>query len=202
MRFRRKALVLLLALLAPGLVLLAALPAPAFANVLVSVDKGEQRMTVFVNGEALYDWPVSTGMRGHRTPSGSFRAFRMEEEHFSKEWDDAPMPNSIFFTPAGHAIHGSLATRRLGTPASHGCVRLSPEHAATLFALVREEGLLKTQVVIRGSESRLAAVPARRHLAPSRRDPAYDVYEGGPSDLDQRYLDPYGDVGPDDGAWN
>jgi lipoprotein-anchoring transpeptidase ErfK/SrfK len=54
--------------------------------------------------------------------------------HFSKEWDDAPMPHSIFFTQRGHAIHGSYETPHLGTAASHGCVRLNPGNAAKLFA--------------------------------------------------------------------
>src|SRR5829696_5369853 len=86
--------------------------------------QGHQRMTVLVDGETRYSWPVSTGMKGYATPAGTFRPFRLEEEHYSKEWDDAPMTHSIFFTPAGHAIHGSNATRRLGSPASHGCIRV------------------------------------------------------------------------------
>src|SRR5437867_2760733 len=115
----------------------------AQAAVLITVDKSIQQMTVSVDGRALYQWPVSTG-RGaqYDTPSGKFKAFRMERDHFSKEWDDAPMPHSIFFTQKGHAIHGSLEVRRLGTPASHGCVRLLPANARTLFELVEQEGVL------------------------------------------------------------
>jgi hypothetical protein len=78
---------------------------------------------------------VSTGTKGYATPSGAFRPFRLEEEHYSREWDDAPMPHSIFFTAASHAIHGTNAVRRLGSPASHGCVRLAPANAAKLFDL-------------------------------------------------------------------
>ena len=73
-------------------------------------------MTVEVDGRPLYQWPVSTGKAGYDTPNGKFKAFRMERDHFSKEWDDAPMPFSIFFTQKGHAIHGSLDVKRLGTP--------------------------------------------------------------------------------------
>ena len=71
----------------------------------------------------IYDWPVSTGQRGYDTPAGVFKPFRMEKDHFSREWDEAPMPYSIFFTMDGHAIHGSFDIKRLGRPASHGCVR-------------------------------------------------------------------------------
>ena len=70
----------------------------------------------------------------------------MEEEHYSKEWDDAPMPHSIFFTHEGHAIHGSNS--RLGVPLSHGCVRLSPQNAATLYKLVERKGLYSTRVIV------------------------------------------------------
>lgn len=123
----------------------------AQAAVSITVDKDNQQMTVAVDGAVRYQWPVSTGLPSYETPSGAFKAFRMEADHYSKEWDDAPMPHSIFFTRRGHAIHGTDHVRRLGDPASHGCVRLSREHAATLFALVREQGVLNTTVTLTGS---------------------------------------------------
>src|SRR5215217_7141171 len=144
----------------------AALCGTATASVLVTVNKATQRMTVSVDGETQYSWPVSTGMKGYATPAGSFRPFRLEEEHYSKEWDDAPMPHSIFFTPAGHAIHGSNATQRLGSPASHGCIRIAPANAAKLFELVRVEGLGNTKVVVSAGEA--SRVANGRHV---RRDP-------------------------------
>ncbi len=97
----------------------------AQAKIDITIDKNAQLMTVAVDGIERYHWPVSTGIPSRETPNGSFRAFRMEEDHFSKEFDDAPMPHSIFFTKIGHAIHGTDSEGRLGTPASHGCVRLS-----------------------------------------------------------------------------
>src|SRR5246127_4764285 len=123
----------------------------AQAKVSITVDKDAQMMTVAVHGVDRYPWPVSTGNPSHETPNGSFRTFRMEEDHFSKEFDDAPMPHSIFFTRIGHAIHGTDSVSRLGTPASHGCVRLSKANAATLYALVQEQGVLNTTVTLTGS---------------------------------------------------
>jgi hypothetical protein len=123
---------------------------PAGAAVLVTIDKSTQRMMVQVDGSLRWVWPVSTGRPGHDTPSGHYTAFRMEADHSSKEWDDAPMPHSIFFSPTGHAIHGSFDTRRIGTPASHGCVRLQPANAARLYELVEKEGLPNTKVVVTG----------------------------------------------------
>ena len=125
----------------------------AQAAVEVTIDKDNQQMTVAVDGATRYTWPVSTGIPSRETPNGTFRAFRMEEDHYSKEFDDAPMPHSIFFTKIGHAIHGTDSVNRLGTPASHGCVRLSRDHAATLYALVEKEGVLNTTVTLTGSAS-------------------------------------------------
>jgi len=136
--------------------------APARASILVTIDKTTQRMSIAVDGATRYVWPVSTGRPGYDTPNGTFRPFRMEADHFSKEWDDAPMPHSVFFTKIGHAIHGSLDTRHLGSAASHGCVRLSPEHASTLYALVQAEGLTDTTVVIAGHTPMATADAARR----------------------------------------
>jgi len=119
-------------------------------KLVVTINKSTQKMTVQVDGDREFVWPVSTGAAGYDTPSGTYRPFRMEVDHFSQEWDDAPMPHSIFFTPEGHAIHGSFHTKRLGTRASHGCVRLAPENAAVLYAMVEKAGLRQTTVVIKG----------------------------------------------------
>lgn len=122
----------------------------ARANIMIIIDKSAQKMTVTVDGQERYTWPVSTGRDGYDTPSGEFQPFRMERDHFSREWDDAPMPNSVFFTKVGHAIHGTFETRNLGRPVSHGCVRLAPQNAATLYALVKDEGLFNTRVRLTG----------------------------------------------------
>jgi hypothetical protein len=126
--------------------------APGHAELLITVDKTTQRMTVSRDGALLFTWPVSTGRSGYDTPSGSFKPSSMEREHYSREWDDAPMPNSIFFTPQGHAIHGTYAARRLGRAASHGCIRLSRKNAAALYDLVAAEGLASTEVEITGPD--------------------------------------------------
>jgi L,D-transpeptidase catalytic domain len=120
-------------------------------TVLIDVDKATQQMTVFVDGIEKYSWPVSTGMRGYSTPSGTYTPKSMNEIWYSKQWDNAPMPHAIFFTKKGHAIHGSLDTKHLGSAASHGCVRISPQSATTLYTLVKETGLENVQVVLSGT---------------------------------------------------
>jgi len=138
----------------------------AQAKVDITVDKNSQMMTVAVDGVERYHWPVSTGIPSRETPNGSFRAFRMEEDHYSKEFDDAPMPHSIFFTKIGHAIHGTDSEGRLGSPASHGCVRLSKAHATSLYALVQQQGVLNTTVTLTGSAAiALARNPRGNALA-------------------------------------
>jgi hypothetical protein len=129
----------------------AAFPSYGFAkDLLVTINKSSQKMTVSIDGVETYTWLVSTGGYGYSTPSGTFKPFRMERDYFSKQWDDAPMPHAIFFTMQGHAIHGSPYTKRLGTRASHGCVRLAPANAAKLYALVQETGMTNTRVIVRG----------------------------------------------------
>jgi L,D-transpeptidase catalytic domain len=123
---------------------------PAAHSILINIDKSTQQMTVFVDGVPKYDWPVSTGKRGYSTPSGTFTATSMNEIWYSKQWDNAPMPHAIFFMKDGHAIHGSYEVKHLGHPASHGCVRISPQNATLLYDLVKETGLENTQVVLSG----------------------------------------------------
>src|SRR3984957_6407164 len=159
-------------LIAATLMLFAA--GAAQAKVSITVDKDAQMMTVAVDGVERYHWPVSSGNPSHETPNGSFRTFRMEEDHYSKEFDDAPMPHSIFFTKIGHAIHGTDSESRLGTPASHGCVRLSRANASTLYALVEQQGVLNTTVTLTGSsQNALARNPRRAHTAVDPRAPTH-----------------------------
>jgi lipoprotein-anchoring transpeptidase ErfK/SrfK len=156
-----------------GLVLgLACAGRPAAANILVQIDKPSQTMTVSVDGQVRYRWAVSTGATGFSTPAGSYTPFRMEVMHYSREWDNAGMPHSIFFSQRGHAIHGSDHPGR-GTPVSHGCVRLSLTNAAILYQLVAAQGMSNTKVVIRGPDPpgyyAATQIPTRR---PARRAPA------------------------------
>ena len=145
----------------PVLAMVLAFPASAQTNsnserqsnagtVLITVDKAKQKMTVFLDGVEKYDWPISTGKAGYSTPSGTYTATSMNEIWYSKEWDNSPMPHSIFFRKDGYAIHGSYEVKNLGRPASHGCVRISSENAATLYALVQKIGLKNTEVVLTG----------------------------------------------------
>jgi lipoprotein-anchoring transpeptidase ErfK/SrfK len=120
-------------------------------TILISINKTKQRMTVFLDGIEKYDWPVSTGRPGYSTPSGTYTATSMNEIWYSKQWDNSPMPHSVFFIKDGHAIHGTYEGKNLGKPASHGCVRISLENAATLYALVEKSGLKNTQVVLTGA---------------------------------------------------
>ena len=119
----------------------------AEAKLDVLVDKATQRMLVIQNGYIRYMWPVSTGRDNMATPNGVYTPQRLERNWFSTAYYDSPMPYSIFFHK-GYAIHGSYAINRLGGPASHGCVRLHPHHAALLFDLVQQEGPDKTTIEV------------------------------------------------------
>jgi lipoprotein-anchoring transpeptidase ErfK/SrfK len=138
--------------------------------VLINIDKTNQKMTVFLDGVEKYAWPVSTGRAGYSTPSGTYTATSMNEVWYSKEWDNSPMPHSIFFMKDGHAIHGSYEVKTLGKPVSHGCVRISPQNATTLYALVKKNGLKNTEVVLTGVTPGGEFKVAR----PARLGPRYD----------------------------
>jgi lipoprotein-anchoring transpeptidase ErfK/SrfK len=125
----------------------------ANAEIVVTVDKAKQRMSVVIDGEHRYTWPVSTG--AGNTPSGSFRPQLLSRNHRSSIFGNAPMPYAIFYS--GHyAIHGTTAVAQLGTRASKGCVRLHPSNAAVLFALVQRYGSGNTRILVQDSVTRVA----------------------------------------------
>jgi lipoprotein-anchoring transpeptidase ErfK/SrfK len=129
----------------------------ASAGILIQIDKRAQTMTVAVDGQLRYRSRVSTGATGFSTPVGSYTPFR----HYSREWDNAGMPHAIFFTTRGHSIHGSDHPG-LGTPVSHGCVRLTLSNATTLYQLVQANGMSQTKVVVRGPIHRASLSRASR----------------------------------------
>lgn len=130
------------------LTLILMMPAKASNRAVVAkIDLSEQTMRVTVNGKVKHSWPVSTARRGYRTPIGTFKPTRMYERYFSRKYNGSPMPYSVFFHK-GYAIHGTDAIKRLGAPASHGCVRLHPKNAKRLFSLIESHGASNARIVI------------------------------------------------------
>ena len=110
---------------------------PAIAQTDITINKRSQTMTV--NSDyGNYRWAVSTARPGYSTPSGTFRPYSLQPMHYSKKYDNSPMPNSIFFS-GGYAIHATPHVGNLGRPASHGCVRLHPANAKTLYDIVSKD---------------------------------------------------------------
>ena len=132
-----------------GLVLsfLSAAPEHAHAEVLAHVDLSEQRLHLYVDGEKKHVWKVSAGKRPGWTNTGTFRPYFLSRHHRSSIFRGAPMPYAVFYD-RDWAIHGTNAIKRLGTPASHGCVRLHPKNAAVLFNLVLKKGKKNTVIWI------------------------------------------------------
>jgi lipoprotein-anchoring transpeptidase ErfK/SrfK len=113
----------------------------------VHIDISSQTMSVRVNGWSYGNWRVSTARSGYYTPRGTFGVTRTAKIWYSKKYDNAAMPNSVFFH-GGYAIHATGAIRNLGRPASHGCVRLHPSNAAALYSLVQQYGPRRTRITL------------------------------------------------------
>jgi hypothetical protein len=146
----------------------------AAAKVVITIDKSTQHMIVSVDGEPRYNFVVSTGRPGYGTPNGTYHPQRLARTWFSKKYYNSPMPHSIFFH-GGFAIHGSYEISRLGGPASHGCVRLHPSNAATLYALVQREGAANTVIMVTGGN------PGSRHAEPRRGKRSHGGETGNPN---------------------
>ena len=110
---------------------------PAVAQTDITISKSHQMMQVD-SDQGTYQWRVSTARKGYYTPTGTFHPYSLQLMHYSKKYDNAPMPHSIFFS-GGYAIHATPHVGNLGRPASHGCVRLHPVHANTLYNMTKGE---------------------------------------------------------------
>ena len=165
--------------LATSFAALAAGTLQAQALVQVQIDLTHQRMHVNSN-EGSYDWPISSARSGFSTPGGSYAPTHLELMHYSKKYNMAPMPHAIFFR-GGYAIHGTYETSELGRPASHGCVRLSPGNATTLYNMVKAEG---ARIGISGTP------PASHPFAIARHRSRSYAQAPGYGDVDDGYVQP------------
>ena len=171
------------ALVAPETDLAEAPLAPPEPTLFLDADLTNQRLTVSDETGELYSWPISSGIRRYATPTGTYKPHWASRMHYSRQYDWSPMPHSIFFH-RGYAFHGTYATGRLGRPASHGCIRLSPKNAKALYGLVHKHGLPLTKVVVRGSPKFAPEPVARRTPPHSRsqysraRDPGFSPFFG------------------------
>lgn len=138
--------------------------APAQAELLVSISKSQQRLSVSVDGAEAFRWPVSTGRKGYTTPSGTYRPTRLERHWYSRKYQMSPMPWSVFFH-RGYAVHGTMEAYNLGRPASHGCVRLRPDNASILFSMVKRYGAKHTKLVVMDGPLPRAPLPAGEPMA-------------------------------------
>lgn len=168
------------------------LTGPAIASVQIRIDLGAQRLTATApNGETV-SWKISSGRRGYETPTGSYKVYRMEADHLSDEYEQAPMPYSMFFSPRGLAIHGTYE-RGLGSARSHGCVRLSVDHARQLYDWVDKYG---------GSVEIYGAAPAgggrKERMAERERDVDAPEYRPRP----RRRPPPVTDLMPENGGYD
>jgi len=141
----RRCLSALMAVFALSLV---ALASPAQAGVQIRVNLASQSMTVTTPDGDVRKWAISSGRTGYRTIRGEYRPYMLKTYHWSRKYGGA-MPHAIFFK-GGFAIHGTSAVGRLGSPASHGCIRLAPGNARELFAMVKKYGADTTQIAING----------------------------------------------------
>ncbi|OCW57626.1 L,D-transpeptidase [Hoeflea olei] len=133
-------------LVALGLIPLSSASALA-AKLEAKINLSSQTMVVTQNGRVKYKWAVSTGRKGYSTPTGSYSAKWLSRHHRSRKYNNAPMPYAVFFR-GGYAVHATYETKRLGRPASHGCIRLHPDNAAKFFSMVQQTGNANTRIVI------------------------------------------------------
>lgn len=117
------------------------------SNIVAKISLSSQTMTVSQDGIVKYRWPVSTARKGYVTPVGNYSAKWLSRNHRSRKYDNAPMPFAIFFK-GGYAVHATFDLKRLGRPASHGCIRLHPDNAARLYSMTVSNGLSRTRIVI------------------------------------------------------
>lgn len=128
----------------------------------ILVSKQNQRLWAFRDGKLKYRYLVSTGQIDYDTRAGWFTVYNRREKHRSSIYD-VDMPYALFFS-GGQAIHSSTALRQLGSPASHGCIRLPRRHARALF----EDTVIGRPVIITDWKQDASWLDGKRSIKAAR----------------------------------
>ncbi len=146
-------------------------------RLVAKINLSSQTMNVMVDGKLKHSWKISSGAKGFHTPTGSYKPYYMTSMHYSKKYDNAPMPHSVFYS-GGFAVHATNSVRRLGMPASHGCTRLSPGNAKKFFNLVKKYKKAGTRIKISGSTPTSRGFKKRYARVSRPRRTSWDNYTG------------------------
>ncbi len=111
-------------------------------NTAVVISKKNQKLFYFSDGKLEFALTCSTGLPGYDLAAGRYEVYSRQRKHWSRKYE-VMMPYSLFFH-RGYAVHATTVIHRLGTPASHGCIRLHPKDARMLY----EEVAIGTAVVV------------------------------------------------------
>jgi L,D-transpeptidase catalytic domain len=167
--------------MAPVVAAAPAKPLPPAITLTANINLTTQRMTVSAHGKTLHSWAISSGARGYETPAGNFKPQWQSKLWHSRTYDNAPMPHAVFFND-GIAVHATTSIGRLGSPASHGCIRLSPANAAQFYALVGRHGNVHTKIAVTGRphfNDEVASRRTRNQVAQTNSRPnGYQQYNG------------------------
>lgn len=116
-------------------------------DIRIRVSRANQTMKVYKGKKLIYTWLVSTGKKGYTTPMGNYKPYHTVKMHYSRKWNMSPMPYSVFYYK-GYAIHGTNYASRLGSRASHGCIRLSTRNARKVYHLARRFGYKRMHIQV------------------------------------------------------
>jgi hypothetical protein len=166
---------------APVVAAAPAKPLPPAITLTANINLTTQRMTVVAHGKPIHTWAISSGARGFETPTGNFKPQWQSKLWHSRTYDNAPMPHAVFFND-GIAVHATTSVGRLGSPASHGCIRLSPANAAQFYALVGRHGNVHTKIAVTGrgyANEQIASRRTRDQMAQvNARSNSFQQYNG------------------------
>ncbi len=101
----------------------------------IEISLAEQRARIYdAEGKEIFTTKVSTGKKGHATPTGEFVITNKYRDWKSTLYNDASMPYFQRFSCGDFGLHQGNVP---GYPASHGCIRVPAGNAAKLFTITQ-----------------------------------------------------------------
>ena len=125
-------------------------------QVYAQVVKSEQKLYLYFQGTLQSTWAISTGLPQYETPLLNQNPNgRIYDAYTSAKFPGGDykglgnMPYAVFIR-GGFAVHGTAESnwRKLGTKASHGCIRLHPDNAQYFNRLIKDAGIYNSWVSV------------------------------------------------------
>lgn len=126
----------------------------AKVKIVVERSSRPQTLSAYCDNNVILDSVLTSTGPGNATPLGTHTVYNKIFMAYSRAYNSAPMARMLVFASCGKnrpnciGVHATVKSnyKHLGSPKSHGCVRLTMENAVKLWSYATAAGVVTVTV--------------------------------------------------------